>query len=653
MTRHDFKPPAVARLLAWLAAPAGERADLIADLADEASRLAATRGPVEAARWYRRQVRASVLPLLRRRWTGSAGPRAWLTGLAQDLRLSVRALSTARSFTACVVLLLGIGIAAHTVVYAVVDAILLRPLPFGDKSDRLVTLHSIHPTLARDWDDAEVSYEDLIDLRRETAALEQLEGAIDRNVSISNGNDTTRELAASVTPGLLPLVGATPMLGRHFREDEAAPPGFESVTIVSYRLWETLLDRDPNAIGRTVLINNRPLTVVGVMPMAFDFPEGQQLWLPFRAGPTSTRANRALLAFGLLRAGVSFDDGVKALKGSAARLAERYPDTNRDWDVHVIRFRDFFVSGGEAEQLLLAVSVLLGVACANVAALMLARGISRQREVMLRAALGASRLRLFRLLATEGVLVTAFGGALGIALAGWGIEALVAWMPEPLPYWATPRLDARVVIFAALLTMTVAFVAGIIPALRLMRTDVSTALLPGVRAAAGMPAQRRLQRVLVVAQVAMSLTLLLSAVLLSRSATALLQADGGFDRSSVLSLRFYIAGDRYDSIGARAAAVAEVVRRVSEVPGVRAATATGAIPTDDGGSAVRVAAPDVAGSFEEIGAQLIPVTPEFWRALDLSLASGRTFTAGEAADPDSPSVIVNRRLAALMWPGVD
>jgi predicted permease len=157
----------------------------------------------------------------------------------------------------------------------------------------------------------------------------------------------------------------------------------------------------------------------------------------------------------------------------------------------------------------------------------------------------------------------------------------------------------------------------------------------------------------VVAQVAMSLTLLVSAVFLSRSATALLHADGGFDRSSLLSLRFYIAGDRYDPIGARAAAVSEVVRRVSEVPGVRAVTATGAIPTDDGGGAIRVTAAGVAGSFEEIGAQQIPVTPEFWRALGLSLASGRTFTATESADLGTPAVIVNRRMAALMWPGDD
>ena len=653
MTSDRFKPPAVARLVARAVAPAADRGDLVTDLDDEAARVAAGRGSAAARRWYRRQVWTSVLPLLRRRFTGSSGPLGALTGFGQDVRLAVRALAASRAFTVSVVLLLAIGIAAHTVVYAVVDAIMLRPLPFGDKSDRLVTLHSIHPTLARDWDDAEVSYDDLIDLRRETAALEQLEGVLGRSVSISNGTETTRELAASVTPGLLPLLGATPVLGRHFRDEEAAPPGAEQVTIVSHRLWETLLGRDPNVIGRTVLINGRPLTIVGVTPPRFNFPDDQQLWLPFRADPAGTRANRALLAVGVLEPGVSFDDGVKALKATAARLAERYPDTNRDWDVHVIRFREFFASGDEAEELLMAVSVLLGIACANVAALMLARGIGRQREVMLRAALGASRLRLFRLLATEGVLVTAIGGALGIGLAGWGIKALVAWIPEPLPYWATPDLDARVVTFAAALTMGVALIAGVVPALRLLRADVSAALLPGVRAAAGQPAHRRLQRMLVVAQVAMSLALLMSAVLLSRSATALLEADGGFDRSPLLSLRFYIAGDRYDAIDARAAAVSEVVRRVAEVPGVRGVTATGAIPTDDGGSAIRVAAAGVAGSFAEIGAQLIPVTPEFWRALGLTLSTGRTFTATESADPATPSVIVNRRMAALMWPGDD
>ena len=654
-----MKPPRAAEWLLRAAAAGDERDDVAADLAEEASARAVRDGASPARRWYRRQVLRSVLPLLARRLSLGRtvvrfGPP--LAGLRQDLRVVARSLSAAPVFTLSVTLLLGIGIGTHTIVYAIVDGIALRPLPFGDRADRLFTLHSTHPTVAQqDWDDAKVSYPDLLDLRREATSIEGLEGLIVRNISVSNespGAGTERMLAASITPGLFGLLGVTPARGRDFVDEDGAAPGFESVAILSHAAWRDWLGSDPGVIGRSLTINGRALTVIGVMPPEFSFPEGQRLWLPFREDPVERRAYRGILAVGLLRPNITLDRGADELRAVAGRLAVRYPGTNRDWSVHAIPLRAFFVSAAEVTLLLAAVSVLLLVACANVAGLIVARGLWRLRELSLRAALGASRLRLVRLLLSEAAVLAAIGGALGLALASWGIRAFVAWNPEPPPYWALPVLDWRVAMFGLGLTALVALMTGLVPAIRISRLDGSGVVQAASRWAGGTAAHHRLQRTLVAGQVAASFALIVGALLLGRSATALLHADGGFAVDPLLSLRFYVAGDRYDPIEARAAVVEEIVRRVSVIPGVRAVTATGSIPTDDGGADIRLLEPDgMAPEPREIGAQAVPVTSTFWDALALTLIEGRTFTAGESRDPRTDAIIVNRRLASRFWPG--
>ncbi|MEZ5319689.1 MAG: ADOP family duplicated permease [Vicinamibacterales bacterium] len=646
-----MRPPRFARWCLRAIAPADERHEVLADLDDEFARRAAAGGPAGARAWYRRQARASVGPFAARR-LAALSPAAASRGLAGDVRSALRALRAAPRFSVAVVAMLAIGIGCHTVVYAVVDALVLRPLPFGDRSARLITVHGTHPTLAQDWNDSGISYPDLIDLRRESASLEGLEAAIDRNVSISTGRDTERVLAASVTPGLLPMLGVSPAIGRGFEAADAAEPGFEQVVLLGHALWQSLLGGRADVIGTRVLMNGRPLTVVGVMPQGFNFPDGQQLWLPYRGSETDGRANRGLLAIGLLRDGVALGPGLQDLQAVAARLAARHPDTNRDWSLYAFPIRDYFVNGADVEQLLAAVSLLLLAACANVAGLVIARGVARHRELAVRAALGAPRGRLVRLIVAESALLAFAGGVIGLLVAQWGIRALVAWIPEPPPYWATPELDVRVAGFALLVTGGVALLSGLLPALRLSRVR-GTGALSGTRLA-GATAHRRLQQALVVGQVAMSLVLLVGAVLLGRSATQLFDADPGFDRHPIFSARFYMAGDRYDPIDARAQAVADVVRRVEAIPGVAAATATGSIPSDDGGEAIRIVVPGAgAGADALLGGQAVPVSPGFWRALDLRLVAGRTFTASEFSDGNAPVAIVNRRLADRLWPGAD
>ncbi len=573
--------------------------------------------------------------------------------MMQDLRYALRSLGLSMGFTVAAVLTLALGVAANTVVYSMFDALYLRPLPFGDRSLRLVTLHSTHPTQAQDWDDSELSYPDLVDLRESSVTLEGIEGVVNRNLSVSAIDDTVRVLGASITPGLFQLLGVSPHLGRAFQLDEGAEPGAESVAILSYSLWQRLYGADRTIVGRTVPVNGRRVTVVGVMPQQFAFPELCEIWLPYRTLRDQGRDRRIVLAVGLRRPDADLDATLADVRRIGTTLAVRYPDTNRDWNVHVMPMREFFVGKPtDMTAVLLAVGLVLLVACANVASLLVARGIGRQRELIVRTALGASRTRLVRLMMFESLLLAAAGGAIGLLVAGWGLDGLVASMPEPPPYWARIRIDARVLLFTFFVSLVTAVVSGLLPALRVSRVKRPGSLLIGSRSADASPDQRRLQGTLVAAQVAVSFGLLVSAALLALSSRSLLGADVGFDPRPLFSVRVYLAGDASAQPEARAHALNGLLARLSTAPGVSSAAATGAIPSDDGGVGIRlVPARGTGAPGEEIGAQQVPVTPGLFDALGLRLLEGRTFTTTESVQPQSDVVIVNQHLAKQFWPG--
>ena len=636
------------RLLLAIAASREARTDVLGALADEYPQRVAADGAAAAARWHREQVLRSLAPLFTRRMA-QALQRSPLDGAWRDAQFACRSAAATPAFSVAIVLMLGVGIGAHSLVYAVYDGLMLRPLPYGDRSARLITIHAVHPTLASNWRDSDMSYPDVIDVRNMAATLEGLEATIGRNVSVTVGRETQRVLAAPVTPGLFDMMGITPALGRTFRHDEGAAAGFETVAIISHALWQSLFEGRGDVIGQGLALNGRQVTVIGVMPRGFFFPGEHQMWLPYRGDPVVGRRSRGFITFGLVRADSTLEATRADLQRVAEQLARQHPDSNRDWTLQAVPLREAWVSDGRDEATLLAaVTLLLFVACANVAGLLVARGLARQRELAVRAAMGAGRARLVRLLVMEVFVLAIAGGALGLVLAAGGINALVNWVPEPPPYWATPRFDLRLVGFAASLTALVGLVAGGIPALRISASVPPSGLLSGARTASDAPAHRRLQRALVVGQVAVGFALLVGAGLLVRSGHALVTADGGFNPDPLLSLRVYIAGDQYDPIAARTTLVGEIVRRVSALPGVDAAGATSSIPTDDGGAAVRVLPP--AGN-AEIGAMAMSVTPTFWDALGLSLEEGRVFAGTETTDPRGDAVIINHGLAERLWPG--
>jgi putative ABC transport system permease protein len=581
-----------------------------------------------------------------------------LEGVVSDLRIAARSLARRPGFAIAALSTLALGIGATSMVFTFVNALLLRPLPLGEAGERIVTLHSTHKSQAEDWEDSNLSYADLEDLRARTRGLEDLAGYVGRSgTTLTFGGESERLRGGSVTPNLFPLLGLRPALGRTFHDQDAADFGFEQEVVLSYRLFERRFGADRRVIGQPVIMNGRALTIIGVMPPGIRFPERDDFWVAYR--PSSdperapTRARRFVAAFGLLREGVTLPQLQSQVDVVAAALAEQHPDTNRGWGVRALSFRDMAVDKGTRAVsfvLLGAVAAVLLIGCANLANLTLARGVARQRELAVRASLGASRARLARQMLAETALLCAAGGLAGLVLGSWFVELSVASWPEELPYWMRLDLDWRVVLFTTLAAALAALCTGLLPAWRASRPDLAGDLRDGARGTTG-AASQRLQSLLVVGQVAASLALLVGASLMMRSFLRLQAAPSGFAEESLLTMRFYVAGDAYDATERRAELISQLEDRVAALPGVAAVAATSSIPVDDGGAPVRLVVerhPVPRG--DEPGAIRIVASPRLFETLGAPLLEGRSFTAEEHRSPAADVVIVNRALAQRFWP---
>ncbi len=580
-----------------------------------------------------------------------------LGAIWSDLEHGARTLAKRPAFTLAALATLGLGIGANSTVFGIVNALLLRPLPLGEHGARLVTLHSTHKTQPEDWNNSGLSYADLHDLRDRVEGLEDVAGYVGGGFTLQAGGEAERLRGGSVTPNLFPLLGLRPALGRDFRDEDAGDFGFAPVVVLSHRLFERRFGADPGLVGRGVILNGRAVTVIGVMPPGIRFPERDELWVAYR--PRSdpqrapTRAQRFIAGFGLLREGIDIGRVQGELDLTARRLAEAHPDTNRGWGVRAMTFRDSAVDRGlrvVTAALLGAVAAVLLIACANLASLNLARGAARQREMAVRASLGASRGRLVRQMLAEAALLCAGGGLLGLEAGAWFTHLMVASWPEELPYWVELGLDWRVLLFTTGVAALAVVLSGLLPAWRSARPDLVSDLRGGSRGGVGAGPQR-LQSALVVGQVALSLALLVSASLMIRSFLRLQAAPSGFVEEALLTLRFYVAGDAYDVTERRAEMLRELETRLSALPGVRRAAITSSIPTDDGGAPVRLVVerrPVPPG--EEPSALRIAASPALFETLGAPLVEGRSFTASEHASPSADVVIVNRTLARRFWP---
>ncbi|MGI8499319.1 MAG: ABC transporter permease [Gemmatimonadaceae bacterium] len=570
----------------------------------------------------------------------------------QDVRYALRTLARSPGFTLVAVSCLAIGIGVNTTIFSIVDTIFVKALPFV-QPDRLVDIREVQQRHANDR--AGPSYRNFLDWRDESRAFSAMAAYDDRSLTLSGTGEPERVIGGVISANLFDLIGVRPALGRGFRADEDQV-GAERVLILSDELWHRRYGGEPSIVGTVVTANGLPHTVIGVMPPRFEFPENDLAWVT--AQPVlhdARRGSRGVNVVARLAPGASISQAQRELAGVAKRLEARYPVENRGWGVLVRPLRSAFMP--EDVRLIVmtmmgAVSFVLLIACANVANLLLARATGRQREMALRSALGAGRLRILRQLLTEAVVIALAAAALGVLIAEWGVRLVDAAIPaeNPLPYYITWAVDARALTYTFLLAIGTGVLFGLAPALQASKSDLVEALKDGTRGSGTGGRRSRLRSSLVVVEVALSLVLLVGASLFVQSFINLQKASGGFDPAQLMSMRFYMPGDPYSSRAAISRRVDDVVRRVEALPGVVSATASNLIPFGGGGgggSVVIEGHPVPRG--EEPSIWYGGVTAHFFRTIGVRVLAGRDLTDAEGSDSIGVAV-VNQTMARKFWP---
>jgi putative ABC transport system permease protein len=579
-----------------------------------------------------------------------------MSGLLRELLHAWRGLRQQPGFLIAALFTIAIGIGANVTIFSLVNGISLRPMPFGERTERLVTLHPTHPTQPQgepSWGESEISFKDMLDFRS-ASTVEGIGAYIFRNYVLSgDAASAERVQGGSVTPELFMLLGVDPIMGRHFLPEEAAPPGLESAVMLTHGLWQRRYGADPSIVGKSIIVNDRARTVIGVLPPKFKFPLVDQLYMPLR-WDALPRGNRNVNAVAMLKPGVTVAQAQAELSSIATRLEEAYPLTNRGFGVSVIPIRASYVDADTnrvSAILMTAVGFVLLIMCANLANLMLVRGASRQRELAVRSAMGAGRARLIWVSLAESVILAVPGAAMGLLASQWAIDWMIASFPEELPYWFEFGIDRNVVLFAIATAAFTTIAVGLLPSLRAARPDLVNDLKEAGRGLSLGRGGHRLQAALAVSQVALCFGLLVGANLMVRSFLALQAADLGFDHRPILSARGYLAGDAFDEVSARAAFYRQVVSTVASLPGVAAAAVTTSIPGDDGGSERRLVIDGRTGEDDEINVQSIGISPALFETINLPMVAGRTFTEQETGNPESHVALINQRLANRLWPG--
>ena len=571
----------------------------------------------------------------------------------QDVRYAFRTLSRSRMFALIAVACLAIGIGVNTTIFSVVNAILLRPFDFRDP-EQLVVLQEQN---TRNNNTSGVAWPNLVDWRTQSKAFTDIAAVQGRSLTLAAVEEPERLEGSAISWNLFPMLGVTPAFGRHIRADEDKVGG-DRVVLLSDGLWERRFGRDPTIVGKTLVLNEIAHTVIGVMPPAFKFPEQSELWVPLREADGSTRRDfKSNFTFARLAPGVSIERARTELTQVTARLAAEYPE-NADWGAYVMPIREEFIPDDIRLIVLTmmgAVTFVLLIACANVANLMLARATSRSREIAIRAALGAGKHRIIRQLLTESVMLAVAGGLLGIPLAALGLELLDKAIPpsDAVPYYIDWMIDKPTLVYMVVISMVTGILFGLAPAIQAARGSLQEALRDGARGSGSGVRKNKLRSSLVVAEIALSLVLLVGASLFVRSFLTLQNASAGFSTAQLMTTRFYLQGSRYDSLSSRAERAEDIVQRVEALPGVQSAFVSALIPATGGSGGGGIV---VDGRAAERGTEpfglYAGVTERFFSTLGVKLVSGRMFTSAEFRD-SSRVAIINQTMARRIWPGVD
>ena len=574
----------------------------------------------------------------------------WAENVFQDVRYNGRLLLKNPVFTLVVVLTLALGISANTAIFSFANGILLRPLPYPD-SDRLAVIDET--ALKRGINSMSVSYPNFLDWRERNTVFEGIALHFGTNRFALSGNGQAEELRGSyISYGLFEVLRVSPVLGRTFTKAEDTPDT-DDVVILGYDLWQRRFGGDTKIIGQRISLNTYSRTVIGVMPPGFKFPEESDLWAPLGLTPqTFTRTDHGLSAIARLKDGVTFEQAQAEMNRVAAQIEQENPVTNEGLGVAVTSLHKN-LTGDYRKALLILLGVVgcvLLVACVNVANLMLARASGRQKEVALRAALGASRWRIIQQLLIESLMLAVVGGALGLLLSVGALRLLLASIPIRLPFWMNFGIDLRVLAFTAGVTVLTGLIFGSIPALQTSRVNLNDTLKEGGRRS--LTAMRNFSRsVLVVTEIALSLILLIGAGLMIQSFLRLRTVDVGLNPKGVATASVTLPRLKYPEKPQRAAFFKQLLERVSALPGVETAAATTTVPLSGGGwgRSLTVEGHPVLSVGQAPMIQHTVVTPNYFRTMGITLLSGRDFTTADTSD--APLVtIIDERLARQYWP---
>jgi putative ABC transport system permease protein len=578
--------------------------------------------------------------------------------LIQDVRYGVRMLVKNPGFTVVALLAIALGIGANTAIFSVVNAVLLRPLQYPN-AERIVAIQELNEKGSR----VQVTPANFLDWRAQNTSFEYLAAIFARTANLSAGDASERIDLAMTSASFFQVFGIRPQLGRFFLPEEELA-GHAPVVVLSYGLWQRHFGGDPSLIGKTITLDGQVYAVVGVAPAGFQYPDKTEAWIPpFKLVPAISaqmdieraRGFGFLSAVGLLKPGVSVKQAHDEMAVITTRLRQQYPDTNNKRFDRVVSLQTHLVGESSTALLLLlgAVALLLLIACANVANLLLARAASRQKEIAVRLALGATRLRLVRQLLVESVLLSLLGGAAGLLLGSWGVGLMRGLLPVDFPRAQDINVDLRVLGFTLLVSLGTGIVFGLAPALQSTNPDINVSLKDSARDSSGGARRNRVRSLLVVSEIALSLVLLIGAGLLFRSFLHLQSVELGFRPQSVLTFRLSPAGANFRQDPQYVAFYNQVAERIQALPGVEAVGAINTLPLVKGPTiAFRVEGRPLLTPDKWPSVSYRSVSPDYFRAVNVPILKGRVF---DVHDTDSAplAILVNESLVQRDFVGED
>jgi putative ABC transport system permease protein len=570
----------------------------------------------------------------------------------QDVRFGLRMLLKSPGFAIVTVLALALGIGANTAIFSVVNGILLRPLPYKT-ADRL--------TFLSEWSqqvpNMSVSYPNFQDWRAQNHSFEELAAFRSNGYVLTGAGEPERLSAREVSQGFFNALGVAPATGRNFTTDEDRA-GANRTVLLSYGVWQRRFGANPSVVGQTLTLNNEGYTVIGILPQSFEWQAPVDIYVPLglNADRMQVRDNHpGIYLLGLLKPGVTIEQASADLTAITQRLAQQYPQSNAgtSFTINSLQYTATQSIRSQLFVLLAAVAFVLLIACANVANLLLARAASRGREIAIRTALGAGRARIVRQLLTESLLLSLAGGGLGLLLATWGVDLLLASVSNSVPnnLIANVRLDSRVLVFTLVASVVTGLLFGLAPAIQISKTNLNESLKEGGRSGSEGGARHRIRSFLVVAEIALSLLLLVGAGLLVKSFLNLRQADIGFNPDNVLTMRLALPEARYKENGQIENFYRALVQRVQTLPGVESAAITVGLPMNGGiESGVTAEGHEVTDVKDVTVAVNLTVSPDYFKTMNIPVVEGRAFTDQDREG--APRVaIIDEMMAAKFFPG--